>query len=79
MKFFIFFQLKYKIFFKYLKKKKKILNRCIKPTKILEFIMYPLAFPTAKFLDWLLGVHGSKRFGKSDLRTLIELHESNDN
>lgn len=36
-----------------------------------------LAYPLGAFLDWLLGVHGARRFPKKDLKALIELHKVN--
>lgn len=53
----------------------KIAEFCVPIVIILKLIFWPICYPTAKFLDWLLGVHGAQRYKKQDLATLIELHQ----
>lgn len=44
-----------------------------------QFLLFPLAKPTALVLDWWLGEEGIKYFKESDLRTVIHKHiESNE-
>lgn len=43
--------------------------------KFLIFICFPICWPIGKILDRVLGLHGNPRFGKKDLKALIELHE----
>ncbi len=42
---------------------------------MLIILLYPVVYPLAKFLDWMLGSHHKQRFDKKDLKALIELHE----
>ncbi len=43
-------------------------------TYALMIITYPISFPIAKFMDCVVGLHGKTRFGKSDLKSIIDLH-----
>ena len=43
-------------------------------TSFLMYITYPISYPIAKFMDYVIGVHGKNRFCNSDLKSLIELH-----
>ena len=43
-------------------------------TYILMIVTYPISFPIAKFMDYVIGVHGKNRFCNSDLKSIIELH-----
>ncbi|CAJ2504783.1 Uu.00g121770.m01.CDS01 [Anthostomella pinea] len=47
-----------------------------KPVLILMWIMAPVAWPTAKLLDWLLGEDHGTVYKKSGLKTLVTLHKS---
>ncbi len=40
----------------------------------LMYVTYPLSYPIALFLDWLLGKHSKSRFVNTELKSLIELH-----
>lgn len=42
----------------------------------LMWIMYPVAFPTAKLLDWLLGEDHGTTYKKAGLKTLVSLHKT---
>ncbi len=43
-------------------------------TYFLMVITYPVSYPIALLMDWIIGTHGKSRFCNSDLRTLIKLH-----
>ena len=43
-------------------------------TNCLMYVTYPLSYPIAKLMDYLIGVHGKNRFCDSDLKSIIELH-----
>ena len=43
-------------------------------TNCLMYVTYPLSYPIAKLMDYLIGVHGKSRFCYSDLKSIIELH-----
>jgi CBS domain containing-hemolysin-like protein len=43
-------------------------------TYFLMIITYPISYPIAKFMDYVIGVHGKNRFCNSDLKSIIELH-----
>lgn len=55
----------------------KIASRVSPMTKTLMWILYPIAYPIAKLLDYLLGEHHKSRFQNTDLKSLIELHTFN--
>ena len=40
----------------------------------LMYLTYPISYPIAKFMDYIIGVHGKNRFCNSDLKSLIDLH-----
>ncbi|QPG74301.1 hypothetical protein FOA43_001627 [Brettanomyces nanus] len=44
--------------------------------EILMYIMYPVAFPIAKLLDYSLGQDHGILYGKSGLKTLVNLHHT---
>ena len=37
-------------------------------------LTYPISYPIAKFMDYIIGDHGKNRFCNSDLKSLIDLH-----
>ncbi|KAF6013514.1 cell agglutination protein Mam3 [Brettanomyces bruxellensis] len=43
---------------------------------VLMYIMYPVAYPIAKLLDWSLGQDHGTLYGKSGLKTLVNLHHT---
>ncbi|KAF2482313.1 hypothetical protein BDY17DRAFT_317058 [Neohortaea acidophila] len=43
---------------------------------ILMWVMAPVAWPTAKLLDWLLGEDHGTMYKKAGLKTLVQLHKS---
>ncbi|KAI5919661.1 hypothetical protein F4810DRAFT_477906 [Camillea tinctor] len=47
-----------------------------KPVLLLMYLMAPVAWPTAKLLDWLLGKDHGTVYKKSGLKTLVTLHKS---
>lgn len=47
-----------------------------KPVLLLMYAMAPIAWPTAKLLDWLLGEDHGTVYKKSGLKTLVTLHKS---
>lgn len=47
-----------------------------KPVLLLMYIMAPVAWPTAKLLDWLLGKDHGTIYKKSGLKTLVTLHKT---
>ncbi|KAI8949013.1 hypothetical protein F4801DRAFT_554999 [Xylaria longipes] len=47
-----------------------------KPVLLLMYIMAPVAWPTAKLLDWLLGTDHGTIYKKSGLKTLVTLHKT---
>jgi metal transporter CNNM len=47
-----------------------------KPVLILMWLMAPIAWPTAKLLDWALGEDQGTVYKKSGLKTLVTLHQS---
>ncbi|KAF4776956.1 hypothetical protein HER10_EVM0010257 [Colletotrichum scovillei] len=47
-----------------------------KPVLLLMWLMAPVAWPTAKLLDWALGEDHGTVYKKSGLKTLVTLHKS---
>ncbi|KAI1812403.1 DUF21-domain-containing protein [Poronia punctata] len=47
-----------------------------KPVQLLMYFMAPVAWPTAKLLDWLLGEDHGTIYKKSGLKTLVTLHKT---
>jgi metal transporter CNNM len=47
-----------------------------KPVVLLMWLLAPIAWPTAKLLDWVLGEDSETTYKKSGLKTLITLHRS---
>ncbi|KAJ2891432.1 DUF21-domain-containing protein [Zalerion maritima] len=47
-----------------------------KPVLLLMYLMAPIAWPTAKLLDWILGEDHGTVYKKSGLKTLVTLHKS---
>ena len=43
-------------------------------TYLLMWITYPISYPIALFMDYIIGVQGKNRFCNSDLKSIIELH-----
>ena len=43
-------------------------------TYLLMWITYPISYPIAMFMDYIIGVQGKNRFCNSDLKSIIELH-----
>lgn len=46
-----------------------------KPVLVLMWLMAPIAWPTAKLLDWALGEDHGTVYKKSGLKTLVGLHQ----
>lgn len=46
------------------------------PVLILMYLLSPVAWPTAKLLDWILGEDHGTVYKKSGLKTLVTLHKS---
>lgn len=47
-----------------------------KPVLVLMYLMAPVAWPTAKLLDWALGEDHGTVYKKSGLKTLVTLHRT---
>ncbi|KAI1656331.1 DUF21-domain-containing protein [Daldinia decipiens] len=47
-----------------------------KPVLLMMYLLAPVAWPTAKLLDWLLGKDHGTVYKKSGLKTLVTLHKS---
>lgn len=47
-----------------------------KPVLLIMYLMSPIAWPTAKLLDWILGEDHGTLYKKSGLKTLVTLHKS---
>ncbi|GAA5868742.1 hypothetical protein JCM1840_004378 [Sporobolomyces johnsonii] len=50
--------------------------KCVGFVKVLMFLESPICYPTARLLDWLLGVQHVHLYRREELKTLIELHSS---
>lgn len=47
-----------------------------KPVLLMMYLMAPVAWPTAKLLDWILGEDHGTVYKKSGLKTLVTLHHN---
>lgn len=47
--------------------------------RFLMLILSVFTVPIAKLLDWMLGTHKDNRMKKEELKTLIEMHEIDQN
>lgn len=50
---------------------------CAKPMLIVMYIMSPIAYPIAMLLDSWLGVHHGTTYRRTELKTLVSLHQVN--
>ncbi|KAF9141943.1 hypothetical protein BG015_001088 [Linnemannia schmuckeri] len=50
---------------------------CAKPMLIFMYIMSPIAYPIAMLLDSWLGVHHGTTYRRTELKTLVSLHQVN--
>ncbi|GAA5948432.1 hypothetical protein JCM21900_002707 [Sporobolomyces salmonicolor] len=50
--------------------------KCVGFVRVLMFLESPICYPTARLLDWLLGVQHVHLYRREELKTLIELHSS---
>ncbi|KAG0019637.1 hypothetical protein BGZ81_009641 [Podila clonocystis] len=48
---------------------------CAKPMLVLMYIMSPVAYPIAMLLDYWLGVHHGTTYRRTELKTLVSLHQ----
>ncbi|KAF9311560.1 hypothetical protein BG003_007287 [Podila horticola] len=48
---------------------------CAKPMLVLMYIMSPVAYPIAMLLDSWLGVHHGTTYRRTELKTLVSLHQ----
>ncbi|KAG0369181.1 hypothetical protein BGZ54_000112 [Gamsiella multidivaricata] len=48
---------------------------CAKPMLVLMYLMSPVAYPIAKLLDSWLGVHHGTTYRRTELKTLVSLHQ----
>jgi len=48
---------------------------CAKPMLVFMYIMSPVAYPIAKLLDSWLGVHHGTTYRRTELKTLVSLHQ----
>ncbi|KAG0007999.1 hypothetical protein BGZ80_003973, partial [Entomortierella chlamydospora] len=48
---------------------------CTKPMVVLMYIMSPVAYPIAMLLDSWLGVHHGTTYRRTELKTLVSLHQ----
>ncbi|KAF9424638.1 hypothetical protein BGZ94_008011 [Podila epigama] len=48
---------------------------CAKPMLVFMFIMSPVAYPIAALLDCWLGVHHGTTYRRTELKTLVSLHQ----
>ncbi|XP_004515989.1 DUF21 domain-containing protein At2g14520-like [Cicer arietinum] len=42
--------------------------------RVLQLLFFPVAYPTSKLLDWLLGKGHTALLGREELKTLVNLH-----
>ena len=45
-----------------------------KPVRVLIYFWYPIGWPVAKLLEWILGAHHGIIYRRSELRELIKFH-----
>ncbi|KAG0075190.1 hypothetical protein BGZ93_003672 [Podila epicladia] len=48
---------------------------CAKPMLVLMYLMSPVAYPIAMLLDYWLGVHHGTTYRRTELKTLVSLHQ----
>lgn len=48
---------------------------CAKPMLVFMYIMSPISYPIAKLLDSWLGVHHGTTYRRTELKTLVSLHQ----
>lgn len=44
------------------------------PVRIMMWVAYPIAWPIAKLLEWILGAHHGIIYRRGELRELIKMH-----
>ncbi|KAK0556260.1 hypothetical protein OC861_007080, partial [Tilletia horrida] len=44
------------------------------PTRIIIFILYPVAWPVSRILHWLLGAHSGIVYRRAELKELVTMH-----
>ncbi|EZG72885.1 CBS domain protein [Gregarina niphandrodes] len=52
-----------------------IVRFCTPLVRVISWIVFPLAYPIAKLLDWMLGAHTEKYYGRNDLKAVIRIHQ----
>jgi metal transporter CNNM len=43
------------------------------PVRILMWVLYPIVFPTAKLLDWILGHENGVIYKRAELKELVKV------
>jgi len=44
------------------------------PTRIIIFVLYPIAWPVSRILHWLLGAHSGIVYRRAELKELVTMH-----